>query len=290
MTGGRRRLGRGLEALLGPSSVEAARAEGSLTQLDVASIRPNPFQPRHAFDEKQLEELASSMGTSGLLQPIVVRRAADSGYELIAGERRWRAAQRLGWGRIDAVVRVADDQAVLTFALVENLQRDALSPIDEARGYERLIKEFALSQSDVGGVVGRSRAAVANALRLLNLPDEVQTMVHNGALSSGHARALLGLDTSGITAIAEAVVDRRLSVREVESLVRNRTKRSRRKKGDGGRDPDVRRVEETLRRRLQTDVTVSPRGKDSGRIGINFYSHDDLARIMEIVLGEPYNG
>lgn len=290
MTGGRRRLGRGLEALLGPSSVEAARAEGSLTQLDVASIRPNPFQPRHVFDETQLEELASSMGTSGLLQPIVVRRAADSGYELIAGERRWRAAQRLGWGRIDAVVRVADDQAVLTFALVENLQRDALSPIDEARGYERLVKEFALSQSDVGGLVGRSRAAVANALRLLNLPNDVQTMVHSGALSSGHARALLGLDASGMTAIAEAVVERRLSVREVESLVRNRTKRSRRKKGEGVRDPHVRRVEETLRRRLQTDVTVSPRGKDSGKIGINFYSHDDLARIMEIVLGEPYDG
>ena len=290
MTGGRRRLGRGLEALLGPSSVEAARAEGSLTELDVASIRPNPFQPRHVFNEKHLEELASSMGTSGLLQPIVVRRASDSGYELIAGERRWRAAQRLGWGRIDAVVREADDQAVLTFALVENLQRDALSPIDEARGYETLVKEFALSHSDVGGVVGRSRAAVANALRLLNLPDDVQTMVHSGALSSGHARALLGLDASGITAIAEAVVDRRLSVREVESLVRNRTKRFRRRKGDGARDPHVRRVEETLRRRLQTDVTVSTRGKDSGKIGINFYSHDDLARIMEIVLGEPYDG
>ena len=290
MTGGSRRLGRGLEALLGPSTVDAARADGSLTELEVGSIRPNPFQPRHAFDEKQLEELASSMATSGLLQPVVVRRAADRGYELIAGERRWRAAQRLEWDRIGAVVREADDQAVLTFALVENLQRDALSPIDEARGYETLVKEFALSHGDVGGVVGRSRAAVANALRLLNLPDEVQTMVQSGALSSGHARALLGLDASAMNAIAEAVVERGLSVRDVESLVRNRTKRSRRKKPDGARDPQVRRVEETLRRRLQTDVTVSPRGKDSGKIGINFYSHDDLARIMEIVLGEPYDG
>ncbi len=290
MTGGSRRLGRGLEALLGPSTVDAARADGSLTELEVGSIRPNPFQPRHVFDEKQLEELASSMATSGLLQPVVVRRAADRGYELIAGERRWRAAQRLEWDRIGAVVREADDQAVLTFALVENLQRDALSPIDEARGYETLVKEFALSHGDVGGVVGRSRAAVANALRLLNLPDEVQTMVQSGALSSGHARALLGLDASAMNAIAEAVVDRGLSVRDVESLVRNRTKRSRRKKAGGARDPQVRRVEETLRRRLQTDVTVSPRGKDSGKIGINFYSHDDLARIMEIVLGEPYDG
>jgi ParB family chromosome partitioning protein len=257
--------------------------------LDVATIEPNPFQPRHVFDEKQLEELATSMGASGLLQPIVVR-PVETGYELIAGERRWRAAQRLGWDRIGAVVREADDQAVLTFALVENLQRDALSPIEEARGYERLVKDFALTHGDVGGVVGRSRAAVANALRLLNLPDDVQAMLHNGVLSTGHARALLGLDASGVNAIAKAVVDRGLSVRDVESLVRTRKKRPRRKKGDGARDPNVRRVEETLRRRLQTDVIVSPRGKNSGKISINFYSQDDLARIMEIVLGEPYEG
>jgi len=286
---GRRRLGRGLEALLGPPSVEEARAEGSLTELDVATIQPNPFQPRHVFDEKQLEELASSMAASGLLQPVVVR-PAEAGYELIAGERRLRAAQRLGWDRIGAVVREADDQAVLTFALVENLQRDALSPIDEARGYDRLVKEFALTHGDVGGVVGRSRAAVANALRLLNLPDDVQAMLHSGVLSTGHARALLGLDPSGVNAIAKAIVDRGLSVREVESLVRTRTKRPRRTKGDAARDPHVRRVEETLRGRLQTDVIVSPRGKNSGKISIQFYSHDDLARIMEIVLGEPYQG
>jgi ParB family chromosome partitioning protein len=282
-------LGRGLEALLGPATVDIARAEGSLTELDVSAIRPNPFQPRHAFDDQQLDELAKSMNASGLLQPIVVREAPDTGFELIAGERRWRAAQRLGWERIGAVVREADDRAVLTFALVENLQRDALSPIDEARGYGRLVEEFGLSHADVGGIVGRSRSAVANALRLLSLPDDVQAMVHGGVLSAGHARALLGLDADGVSAIAKAIVDRGLSVREVESLVRNRMK-SRRKKGDVVRDPQVRRVEDTLRRRLQTDVTVSQRGKDSGKIGINFYSHDDLARILEIVLGEPYEG
>lgn len=289
MTSSRRRLGRGLEALLGPASIEVAKAEGSLRELDIASIRPNPFQPRHVFDESQLDDLANSMSVSGLLQPVVVREAED-GYELIAGERRWRAAQRLGWDRLAAVIREADDQAVLTFALVENLQRDALSPIDEAQGYHRLIEEFDLSQGDVGSMVGRSRAAVANALRLLQLPETVQGMVHAGSLSSGHARALLGLRTDGVEAIAKAVVDRGLSVREVESLVRNRTKRPRRKKGTADRDPHVRRVEDSLRRRLQTDVTVSPRGKDSGKIGINFYSQDDLARILEIILGEPYDG
>ncbi len=289
MTQGRRRLGRGLEALLGPTSVEDARADGSLTELPVRDIRPNPFQPRHAFDVAQLEELANSMQVSGLLQPIVVREATEGAYELIAGERRWRAAQHLGWDRISAVLRDADDQAVLTFALVENLQRDALSPIDEARGYARLTNDFELSQGDIGEMVGRSRAAVANALRLLKLPDRVQDLVHAGDLSAGHARALVGVDSNGVVAIAKAVVERGLSVRDVETMVRKRSKRPQRKKGTA-RDPQIRRIEDTLRKRLQTDVVVSPRGKDSGKISVNFYSHDDLARIMEIVLGEPYDG
>ncbi len=295
MTGpGRRRLGRGLEALLGPTSVAEARAEGSLSAVDLDAIRPNPYQPRHVIDDRALAELADSMKSSGLLQPVVLRPAENGAYELIAGERRWRAARRLGWSEIDAVIREVDDRTLLTLALVENLQRDALSPIDEARGYQRLIDEFGTSQGDVAALVGRDRSSVSNALRLLKLPPGVQDMVHTGRLSTGHARALLGLeDGAAIERTARRAADEGLSVREVEHLVRGaRTPGRRPRSGRGPRrvDPHARRVEDALRRRLQTDVMVSARGKDSGRVTINFYSNDDLARIMEIILGEPFDG
>jgi len=178
---GRRRLGRGLEALLGPTREEAER-EGSLVELPIKDIKPNPFQPRQTVDPAALEELVSSIKQAGLLQPVVVRRA-NGGYELIAGERRLRACQQLGWERIPAVQRDADDRTLLTLALIENLQRDDLSPVDEARGYERLIAEFKLAQQDVADAVGRDRSTVANALRLLKLPEVVLQMLHEGHLS-----------------------------------------------------------------------------------------------------------
>lgn len=291
---GRRRLGRGLEALLGPDTVAQARAEGSLTQVPVEAIRPNPFQPRHVIDQAALAELASSLEVSGLLQPVVVRHAQSGGYELIAGERRWRAAQQLGWSEIGAVVRDVDDQTLLTLALVENLQRDALSPIDEARGYRRLIDDFGVSQTDVGSLVGRDRSTIANALRLLGLPEGVQEMVHRGALATGHARALLVLsDSRRIESVANLTVEQRLSVRELEELVRGGKPSARRPRASRGQKPraaEVRRVEDALRRRLQTDVRISTRGKSSGRLTINFYSDDDLGRILELILGEPYQG
>src|SRR5207244_1408755 len=190
---GRRRLGRGLEALLGPTREEAER-EGSLVDLPVREIRPNPFQPRQDVDAASLEELKSSIQQAGLLQPVVVRTAASGGYELIAGERRLRACQALGWERVPAVKREVDDRTVLTLALIENLQRDDLSPVDEGRGYDRLIAEFNLTQQDVADAVGRDRSTVANALRLLKLPEAVLAMLHGGALSVGHARALLALE------------------------------------------------------------------------------------------------
>src|SRR5205807_9239909 len=185
---GRRRLGRGLEALLGPTREEAER-EGSLVELRIQDIKPNPFQPRKTVDPAALEELVSSIKQAGLLQPVVVRRA-NGGYELIAGARRLRACQQLVWERIPAVQRDADDRTLLTLALIENLQRDDLSPVDEARGYERLIAEFKLAQQDVADAVGRDRSTVANALRLLKLPEVVLQMLHEGQLSVGHARAL----------------------------------------------------------------------------------------------------
>jgi ParB family chromosome partitioning protein len=292
--GQRRRLGRGLEALLGPTTAEA-RSEGSLTHLPVAAIRPNPFQPRQVFDETALEELKESLRTSGLLQPIIVRPAQPGTFELIAGERRWRAAERLGWTEIAAVIRDVDDKTLLTLALVENLQRDALSPIDEARGYQRLIVEFSVSQTDLGGMVGRDRSTVANALRLLKLPDAVQEMVHRGQLSTGHARALLQLkEPEEMTRLANRSLQQALSVRELEALVRGdrppqQRARSKAPVPNGQPGPDVRRVQEALRRRLRTDVSVTPRGR-GGRVTFSFYSNEDLARLLHIILGEPFEG
>ena len=290
---GRRRLGRGLEALLGPTREEAER-EGSLVELAVADIRPNPYQPRRDADPVALEELKASIRRAGLLQPVVVRAArAEGGYELIAGERRLRACQALGWERIPAVRREVDDRTVLTLALIENLQRDDLSPVDEARGYERLIAEFNLTQQDVADAVGRDRSTVANALRLLKLPAAVLALLHDGGLSVGHARALLALDDARVaTALAKEAVDLGLSVRDVEDRVRGGrapVRRPRLKKGLG-QAPEVRRIEDALRRRLGTDVRVTLRAKGKGQIHVNFYSNDDLARLLELILGAPFDG
>src|SRR5712692_2549450 len=273
---GRRRLGRGLEALLGPTREEAER-EGSL-------VAP-----------AALEELTASIRKAGLLQPVVVRPApgGNGGFELIAGERRLRACQGLGWEKIPAVKREVDDRTVLTLALVENLQRDDLSPVDEARGYERLIAEFSLAQQDVADAVGRDRSTVANALRLLKLPAAVLGLLHEGGLSVGHARALLALDDPRVaTSLANEAVELGLSVREVEDRVRGGrapVRRPRLKKGMG-QAPEVRRIEEALRRRLGTDVRVTLRAKGKGQIHLNFYSNDDLARLLELILGTPFDG
>src|SRR5215207_1073803 len=187
-----KRLGRGLEALLGSVSREQAQASGSLREIPVGSVQPNPFQPRTQLNEAELVELTASIEASGLLQPVVVR-PRNGKYELIAGERRWRAVQRLGWPKIPAVVKEVDDRTLLTLALIENLQRDDLTPIDEAAGYRRLGEEFQLGHAEIGKALGRDRSTVANLLRLLQLPSDVQALVHEKRLSAGHARALLGL-------------------------------------------------------------------------------------------------
>src|SRR5213080_4224501 len=290
---GRRRLGRGLEALLGPTREQAER-EGSLVELAIADIRPNPYQPRRDVDPTALDELKASILKAGLLQPVVVRAApGNGGYELIAGERRLRACQALGWERIPAVKRDVDDRTVLTLALIENLQRDDLSPVDEARGYERLIAEFSLAQQDVADAVGRDRSTVANALRLLKLPATVLALLHEGRLSVGHARALLALDDPrAVAAVAKEAVDLGLSVRDVEDRVRGGrapVRRPRLKQGLG-QAPEVRRIEDALRRRLGTDVRVTLRAKGKGQIHVNFYSNEDLARLLELFLGAPFDG
>jgi ParB family chromosome partitioning protein len=291
-----RRLGRGLEALLGPINREQAVASGALRELPVSAIKPNPFQPRRDFDETALGELASSIEASGLLQPVVVR-ASHGGYELIAGERRWRAVQRLGWQKVPAVVKEVDDQALLTLALIENLQRDELSPVDTARGYQRLHQEFKLSHADVARLVGKNRSTVANSLRLLQLPPDVQSRLQDRTLSEGHARALLAVeDPVELSRLAAQVAEHGWSVRETEALVRGEgpvpvtlSRPTRRTKPPvRAVHAEQRRIEDTLRKHLGTDVRITAKRKGRGTITISYYSNDDLARLLELVLGRPY--
>jgi ParB family chromosome partitioning protein len=300
VTGGRR-LGRGLESLLGPVSREQAEAQGALRELPVAQVRPNPFQPRTQFDPAALAELVASISASGLLQPIIVR-SRGSGFELIAGERRLRAVQELGWPQVPAVVKEADDQTLLTLALIENLQRNDLSPIDEAQGYQRLIEQFHVAQADVARMVGKNRSTVANLLRLLRLPAELRAMVHDGRLSEGHARALLALDSDdAMLALGREAAEAGLSVRDVEARVRNGGAAPAAEAPAAGaaraKEPrtlhvsaDARRVEDALRKRLGTDVRVTQKRKGRGLVTISYYSNDDLARLLELILGTPFDG
>lgn len=299
-----RRLGRGLEALLAsspragaPSAPAAATDEqgSALQQLPIAQIRPNPFQPRKEFPAEELAELEASLRANGLLQPITVRPAAGGrGYELIAGERRLRAATKIGWTEITAIVRELDDRALLTLALVENLQRSDLNPLEEAEGYQRLQEEFGLTQQEVADIVGKDRTTVANTLRVLGLPAAVRRMLGSGELTLGHARAILAVGQEQLMVeLARAVTAGGLSVRETEQRARDMGGK-RRKVGGGDHDavrpqdtraPELRRLEDQLRRYLQTDVQLTASGQ-KGSLTIQFYSADDLDRLMDLVLRE----
>jgi len=278
-----RRLGRGLDALLGtaPPGTRAADAS-ALQQLPIAEISPNPLQPRREFKPEELEELRESLKSSGLLQPITVRpHPTGPGYQLIAGERRWRAAQTLGWDRISAVVRQADDSTLLALALVENLQRSDLNPMEEAQGYQRLETEFGISHTNVAQLTGKSRSTVANLVRLLDLPASVQAMVRSGELTAGQVRPLLALgDAAAITALAEEVRSRKLPARAVEART-GAGKRQPKARPGGTRDAGAKAVENDLRRHLQTDVKLNPRRGGGGDISIRFYSAEDLERLLD---------
>ena len=293
-----KRLGRGLEALLGSVSREQAQATGALRELPVGSVQPNPFQPRTQMNEAELVELTASIEASGLLQPVVVR-PRNGKYELIAGERRWRAVQRLGWPKIPAVVKEVDDPTLLTLALIENLQRDNLSAMDEAAGYQRLSEEFQLPQAEIARMVGRDRSTIANLLRLLKLPEEVKQLVHQSKLTEGHARALLTIsDETELVRMALQAVEDDWSVRELEARVRpaapqlsdSEATLPRTRSKPTSPTADVRRIEDSLRKRLGTDVRVTSRRKGRGFISISYYSNDDLARVLELILGEPFAG
>lgn len=290
-----RRLGRGLEALLAtrPSAGTAdAAARHALQRIAVARIHPNPYQPRVEFKPNELAELEASLRANGLLQPIVVRpRPNGDGYELIAGERRLRAATRIGWEEIPAVVKEIDDQMLLTLALVENLQRSNLNPIEEAQGYQRLISDFTLTQQQIADVVGKDRTTVANILRLLGLPDAVRRSLQDGHITLGHARALLAIsDERQLTALANEIVTHGLTVRDVEERARagqsaRHRPRTRRGSVKSEAPPAIRRANEELRRHLQTDVSISQRDSGRGAIEIVFYSADDLDRVLDLILG-----
>lgn len=272
----RKALGRGLGALI------PARATGrSIEENEVllSEITPNPSQPREVFSEVGIAELAESIRRKGVLQPLVVRRVAD-GYELIAGERRFRAAQRAGLQRVPVVVRDADDTELLEIALIENIQRENLNPLEEARAYRRLMDEFRLTQEQVAEKVAKDRSTVANTLRLLQLPDEVKDQIVTGTLSAGHARALLKVGSVGAQlAIAKHVVSNRLSVRDTEHFVR--------KHREPANDPDQRAIEDQLTRSLGTRVKIHLRRGGRGKIELQFYSLAELNGLADRLTGPP---
>lgn len=310
-----RRLGRGLEALLavtqppasarpqqgeggGAAPAEAADPAAQVRRVSISSIRANPYQPRKEFRDEELADLEASLKATGLLQPITLRPAGRNAFELIAGERRLRAATRLGWTEIPAIVRDVDDRTLLTLAIVENLQRVDLNPLEEAEGFKRLIDEFGLTQQQVADVVGKDRTTVTNLLRVLTLPDPVRALLRDSAITLGHARALLGLnDPKAMQQLANIAVAEALSVREVERRVRamneppsmgERSAPPAKSSTDQVAAPlssQMKLVEDRLRRRLQTDVSISTSGADKGSIRIGFYSADDLERVLDIVLG-----
>lgn len=281
----RKRLGKGLGALLGETAVESVRAgaeaAGGVREIAVGRISPNRYQPRHAFREEAIEELAASIAEQGILQPLIVTpRGGD--FELVSGERRWRAAQRVGLATVPVIVREVEDRELLEIALVENLQREDLDPIDEAVGYRQLLDEFEVTQAELARRVGKSRPAIANTLRLLDLPEGVRERVRAGGLSAGHARALLGLgDRDGIPALAAEIERRGLSVRQVERRVRRENAGPpEKKRGAGGPDEAERaRLEEALQRALGTRVRIHAGKSGRGRVEIAFYSFDDLDRL-----------
>ncbi|GBC82650.1 putative chromosome-partitioning protein ParB [bacterium HR10] len=279
----RKALGRGLEALLGETQALAEQ----VVELDIDLIDPSPYQPRTRYDEQRLRELADSIRTHGLVQPILVRRRGLR-YEIIAGERRWRAAQLAGALKIPAVIREVPDEQVLELSLIENIQREDLNPIEEAQAYQRLIERLGLTQEEVARRVGRDRTSIANSLRLLRLPQEVQALVEEGKLSVGHAKALLSLSSADAQRqLAQEVVARGLSVRETEATARkwNAAASPQARRGPAPTDPHLRAAAERLARYLGTKVRILP-GTSGGKIEIEYYSMADLDRIYNRILGK----
>lgn len=287
-----RGLGKGLDVMIpnivGESKEKKQKAEAQQksaeTTVAITKVEPNRKQPRKFFDEDSLQELADSIKQFGLLQPILVQDRKDY-YEIIAGERRWRAARLAGLKEVPVIIKNYSDQEIVEIALIENIQREDLNPIEEAQAYKRLLEEFHLKQDEVAERVSKSRVAVTNSIRLLKLSEKVQQMVIDDMISTGHARALLAVeDEEEQYALAQKIFDEKLSVREIEKIVKNLHKPSKTKKMD---DKTMQAIyldiEEKLKQKLSTKVVVSSKGEGTGKIEIEFYSHEDLDRILDMI-------
>ena len=278
----RKALGRGLGALLSSDSTIDLGAEPSEVELD--SIVPGPMQPRTHFDEASLESLAESIRSHGIVQPLLVRRRGE-GYELIAGERRWRAAKLAGISRVPVVVKEVPDESLLEIALIENIQRENLNPIEEAHAYKKLIETVGLTQEALASRVGRDRSYITNYLRLLKLSDDIQQLVKEGRLSTGHARALLALTHPDLQRrIARQIIDGGLSVRATEQLVQKATEEKPARKPPVPVDPNIKAAETKLRRALGTQVRILQAADGKGKLEINFFSTQDLDRIYNLLV------
>ncbi len=283
-------LGRGLEALLGAAATPAVSggekveaggsADGDLRNLPVDIIQRGKYQPRIDMHPDTLEELADSIRAQGVVQPIVVRPIAPNRYEIIAGERRWRASQMAGLHEIPAVIREVPDNAAIAMALIENIQREQLNPMEEARALQRLIDEFELTHQQAAEAVGRSRVAVSNLLRLLSLNDDVKRLLENGDLEMGHARALLALEGKHQSDAAHSVVGKGMSVRETERLVKHLLEAPAEKAPPKAVDPDIRRLEQDLSQKLGAQVAVQHGNKGKGKLVIQYNSLDELDGIL----------
>ena len=277
----RKALGRGLRALI-PEPGAQSGDEAYMVSLE--EIEPNPFQPRKHFNEEKLQELAASIATHGVIEPIIVRKI-DSSFQIIVGERRWRAAALVGLEKIPAVVREVSDKSMMEVALIENLQREDLNPIEEAAGYQRLIEEFRLSQGEVAVAVGKKRSSVANALRLLGLDDEVKQLVMDGALSRGHAKVLLGVNSRSFRQeLAARCVEEDLSVRQLERVLQPIVRVPRGTSPE--KSADVMLMEDALRQSLGTKVSLDYK-EGKGKIEIQYYSDEELERLLELMQAHP---
>jgi len=281
-----RRLGKGLGALLGEYLEEPASGKMPIREIEIGRIRPNPFQPRRQFEGEALDELEASIRENGLLQPLVVRPAGLD-FELVAGERRWRVLTRLGWETASTIVKPLSDEQMLVVALVENLQREDLGPLEEAVGYQQLIDGFGLTQKEAAKRVGRDRSTVANALRLLTLPAAVRDLLSEGAITAGHARAILSVaGEADQVALALEVAANGLSVRETESRARSGKKRGPTggKRGPAREDPVARKAAVLLSRAYGTNVKVTLRARSQGEIRIPFHDPDEFERVTRALL------
>ena len=294
-----RGLGKGLDALIPSVSVDTAKKADSKSKqeksdekktgetiVNITKVEPNREQPRKNFDEDALEELAESIKQFGLLQPILVQDRKTY-YEIIAGERRWRAAKKAGLKEVPVIIKNYTEQEIVEIALIENIQREDLNPIEEALAYKRLLTEFNLKQDEVAERVSKSRTAVTNSMRLLKLSENVQQMIIDDMISTGHARALISIeDPEQQYTIAQQIFDEKLSVREVEKFVKNMNKPAKPKKivvADKSMEAVYQDIEENLKQKLSTKVSITSKGNGAGKIEIEFYSHDDLEKLMDLL-------